>query len=138
MSAATITGRIVGSAITTAQGVAEMFGGGGMVLTGATACGTAVLYPAGAGAIAVGGTVAVHGEMVAVNSLNGLAENVSTLASSDSGGANSGITPGGRQLTTHGQGQALNRGMSGDRIDNIIDNPTRSYVQNDGATTAFQ
>jgi hypothetical protein len=47
-------------------------------------------------------------------------------------------TPSGRNLTTHAQEQALDRGMSLTRIDNIIDNPTGAFEQADGATAYIQ
>ncbi len=86
-SAAMIAGRVVGGYVTLTQSVAEMFGGGGMVGGGAGVCGTGVLCPAGAGAMVAGSTMATHGAVVAGNSLHGLAENISNLTSSGSGGS---------------------------------------------------
>jgi hypothetical protein len=43
-------------------------------------------------------------------------------------------TPRGWKLSSHAEKNALQRGMSLEQIDDVIDNHTRSFQQNDGGT----
>jgi hypothetical protein len=144
-------GRQYGRALSTAQSVANVVAGSGLAAAGASAgpltAAIALLgaVPSGGGTIVAGAVViTAEGAMVVIG-LSEAAYGLALLAYSTgnplpgSSHLRAGDkTPGGRTLTQHGAQRANERGFTGERIDDIIDNPSQRVYQQGGRTVYAQ